>query len=146
MDTEFNDFQGELISMALVAEDGREWYESLGCESPSLWVKENVMSVIGVPPIDIYTFRTSLSKWFLKYNSVHIIADWPEDIAHFCKVLITGPGMKMSTPHLKFEIFDILYFSNIPHNALEDARAIKKSFLAEEDYWKKIFMVQNKTL
>ena len=26
IDTEFNEYRGALISMALVAEDGREWY------------------------------------------------------------------------------------------------------------------------
>jgi len=36
IDTEFNEFQGALISMALVAADGEEFYEVLACENPKV--------------------------------------------------------------------------------------------------------------
>ena len=35
IDTEYNGFKGALISMALIDEEGREWYEVLKCRSPS---------------------------------------------------------------------------------------------------------------
>lgn len=40
IDCEFNEFRGELISMALVAEDGREFYEVLPCPNPGAWVAQ----------------------------------------------------------------------------------------------------------
>lgn len=125
IDCEFNSFQGALISMALVAADGREWYESLGCDAPHPWVAENVMPVIGKPPILRERMQTSLQQWLSQFDTLHIVADWPEDIAHFCSFLITGPGMRLNTPPLTMEVRrDLDACSKVPHNALEDARGI----------------------
>lgn len=125
IDCEFNSFQGELISMALVAADGREWYESLGCDDPHPWVAENVMPVIGKPPILHERMQASLQQWLGHFDALHIVADWPEDIAHFCQFLITGPGMRLDTPPLTMEVRrDLDAHSKVPHNALEDARGI----------------------
>lgn len=125
IDTEFNGFQGDLISMALVSEDGHEWYESLGCENPTAWVMENVMPVIGKKPVTKKKAQSSLKRFLQQWQAVHIIADWPEDIAHFCQFLIVDAEFSMPTPHLTFEIREDIFFeSAIPHNALEDARAI----------------------
>jgi hypothetical protein len=44
IDTEFNEYHGALISLALVAEDGREWYGVRYCDDPGWWVREHVMS------------------------------------------------------------------------------------------------------
>lgn len=43
LDCEFNGFGGELISMALVDEQGKYFYEVLPCPQPIPWVQENVM-------------------------------------------------------------------------------------------------------
>ena len=57
----------------------------------------------------------------------------PEDIAHFCQSLIVGPGARINTPHLTMEIRrDLDAVSEIPHNALSDARAIRAVHLAME--------------
>ena len=132
VDTEFNDFRGALISMALVAEDGSEWYEALPCDNPRPWVAQNVMPIIGKQPLnDALGLATSLQKFLAQFDRVHIVADWPEDIAHFCAALIVGPGQCINTPPLTFEIDrnlpDTSTHSLIPHNALEDARALSKS-------------------
>jgi hypothetical protein len=131
LDCEFNEFRGELISMALVAEDGREWYEVLPCPHPGSWVAEHVMPLLEKAPIDPANFKHSLRRWLSKYDSVRIVADWPEDIAHFCQTLITGPGQRINTPPLTMEVRrDLdLVDSLTPHNALADARAIMKSHL-----------------
>lgn len=47
IDGEWNSFGGDLISLALVAEDGREWYEVLDCVDPHPWVAENVIPKLG---------------------------------------------------------------------------------------------------
>jgi hypothetical protein len=131
IDTEFNEFRGALISMALVSEDGREWYESLPCENPGPWVAQNVMPFIGKAPLSSASeLATSLSRFLMQFDSAHIVADWPEDISHFCNALIVGPGLRVNTPSLTFEIDRSLPntadISLIPHNALEDARALAR--------------------
>ncbi len=133
LDTEFNDFKGALISIALVDENGTSFYQSLGCESPSAWVDENVMPVINSEPIPKMYMQGLLGAFLCNYSSAHIVADWPEDIQHFCELLITGPGQRIHTPHLSFEIRrDLANTSDesaIPHNALEDARALRRMAL-----------------
>jgi hypothetical protein len=125
LDCEFNEFKGALISMALVAEDGREWYEVVPCEKPGAWVAENVMPILGKDPVSMESMQRSLALWLAQFGSVHVVADWPEDIAHFCQVLITGPGWRLDTPPLTMEVVRIDAGSTMPHNALCDARGIR---------------------
>jgi hypothetical protein len=126
LDCEFNEFKGELISMALVAEDGSEWYEVLPCENPGAWVKHHVMPILNKKPVvDGAAFSASLRAFLFKFDSIHIIADWPEDIAHFCESLIVGPGRRIGTPPLTMEIIRVDAPSKLPHNALADARGIR---------------------
>lgn len=137
IDTEFNEFRGELISLALVDEDGREFYEVLPCANPGPWVAQNVMPILGklVNHGDYETARMmmarSLHRFLRDYKAIHIVADWPEDIAHFCGALIIGPGMRIDTPPLTMEVRrDLDAVSDIPHNALADARAMRLVHLA----------------
>lgn len=126
LDCEFNEFKGDLISMALVAEDGREFYEVLPCVNPGAWVAEHVMPVLGKAPVAIGEFQISLQHFLRQFESVHIVADWPEDIQHFCNSLITGPGSRLNTPPLTMEVVRIDAPSDQPHNALADARGIER--------------------
>ena len=134
LDCEFNGFNGELISMALVSEHGDEFYEVL--ELPAHieidpWVKQNVMPILNKKPVDGFVFRRKLHEFLSNYSEVHIIADWPDDIKYFCQSLITGAGMMMSIPStLTMEIDRSLSNdkSEILHNALADARAIMQSW------------------
>src|SRR5574343_1488800 len=50
IDTEFNEYRGELISLALVSEDGREWYGVRFCDAPGWWVREHVMPHLNQEP------------------------------------------------------------------------------------------------
>ena len=132
IDTEFNEYKGELISMALVGEDGREWYEVLHMiEPPGPWVTQHVMPILGKKPMLRQFVQESLRNWLAAYPRVHIVADWPEDIQHFCDLLITGPGERIDTPFLTLEIRRDIGsdLSVIPHNALEDARALRRAEL-----------------
>jgi len=130
IDTEFNEFKGDLISMALVAEDGKEFYEVLACPNPGPWVAEHVMPILFKDPVRMDVFQQKLQQFLYQYHSVHLIADWPEDIKHFCEALITGPGMCLNYPPLTMECRRDLSSGNslIPHNALEDARAIADQY------------------
>lgn len=128
IDTEFNEFKGELISMALVAEDGAEFYEVLECKNPGAWVSINVMPILFKEPVSMDVFQMRLQAFLYRYDSIHIVADWPEDIQHFCSALITGPGLCLNYPPLTMECRRDLSSadSEVPHNALYDARAIFK--------------------
>lgn len=136
IDTEFNEFGGDLISMALVADDGQEFYEVLYLENDEKygsWVYFNVVPYLNKDPIDKQVFQAKLWQFINQWDEVHIIADWPDDIKYFCMSLITAPGMCIGTPlNLTMQIDRELNTesSAIPHNALEDARAIKR-------YWRK---------
>jgi hypothetical protein len=66
-----------------------------------------------------------------------MVADWPEDIAQFCNLLITGPGEMVPVPPLGFDLVPLGGFSTaansaVPHNALHDARALKEHVLGLE--------------
>lgn len=130
IDGEWNGFGGELISMALVAEDGSEFYEVLGCDDPEPWVSENVMPKLGKTPIDYDVLQQRLATFLTWFDAVHIVADWPEDIERFCRLLITGPGTRIDTPPLTMEIVRVDAPSENPHNALADARGLR-DLLAE---------------
>jgi len=132
LDCEFNGFRGELISMALVSETWHEWYEVLPCNNPVPWVAENVMPILGNKPVTRDRFQSSLQEFLCQFEKVHIVADWPEDIAHFCNALITGPGQRLTTPPLTMEVDRIDSTSDVPHNALADARGIRTAINAKE--------------
>lgn len=134
IDTEFNEHAGrhELISMALVAEDGREWYEVQWCARPGQWVTDNVMPKLGKTAITRSAFAESLREFLAGFKAVHIIGDWPTDIALFCDALIVGPGVRLDTPPLTMEVIRLDGESADPHNALADARAIRDVHLASQ--------------
>jgi hypothetical protein len=133
IDTEFNEFKGDLISMALVAEDGREWYEVTYCENPGPWVAQHVMPILNQTPVMKIAMQNSLALFLSRFPSIHLVADWPEDLAHFCNLLITGPGFRLDTPPLTMEVRrDLESLSALPHNALEDARANMRMHLELE--------------
>jgi len=129
IDCEFNDYKGELVSMALVSDDGDEFYEALHCDNPSTWVAKHVIPILNKEQIFFDDFQELLEEWLMKFDSVHLVADWPEDIQHFCNALITGPGDRLKTPPLTMEVVRINCPSDMPHNALWDARGIRNHFI-----------------
>lgn len=131
IDCEWNEFQGDLISMALAPEDkSAPFYEVLPCENPGAWVAEHVIPLTGKNEISIEEFRSKLHRYVMQFGSLHVVADWPEDVSHFCRALIVGPGLRMNTPPLTFEVLRIDTVSPIPHNALADAMAFRDAVLA----------------
>jgi len=132
IDTEFNEFKGELISMALVAEDGAEFYGVLECEHPGPWVKENVIPVLNKDPVPDYIFKMKLFGFLNWFDNIHLIADWPDDIKHFCEQIVVGPGEMMNIPSFTCEVRRDLSTkdSKIPHNSLADARALMEADIA----------------
>lgn len=146
LDTEFNGFGGELLSIALIAEDGSYFYRVFDFSDMELddWVLHNVIFYILLSP-DTETMDQSLcqpksdiqfqlSAFLNKYDSVEIIADWPDDIKYFCELMITGPGYSIPTPsQIKFTIDrELDSISKIPHHSYYDALANMELTLTKE--------------
>jgi hypothetical protein len=147
LDTEFNGFGGELISIALVPEYGdQEFYAVVPlAEEPHPWVARHVIPYLAaVPPgmsaepISRGEVARELALFLHHDDAPLIVADWPDDIAYFCKLLMTGPGQIVAVGNLRF-----LFMSNggistaensrVPHNALHDARALREHVLAQTE-------------
>ena len=145
LDTEFNGFGGALLSVALVPEDGEEFYATLAMDDDVLpWVERNVVPFLDHVPQALQSPRLSqrdasieLSHYLSVDPAPVIVADWPEDIAQFCNLLMTGPGEMVPVPVLTFQLVPLGGYSTaansaVPHNALHDARALKDHLLGLE--------------
>lgn len=131
LDCEFDGFGGNLISMALVRDNHNFFYEVVHHTVTDPWVAENVVPVLDQYPISMDEFRAELCNFLFQFpDGVHIIADWPDDIAYFTKALLTGPGTRINTPPLTMEIVRSDHKSLTPHNALADALGIWRDLCA----------------
>ena len=141
LDTEFNGFNGALLSVALVPEDGDEFYVTLACPEPlHPWVERNVMPFLDHVPVGLVSPRmdrleaaAALSAYLAPDPEPELIADWPEDFTQFCSLLMTGPGEMVPIPPLTLRLVPLQGYSTaansaVPHNALHDARALREHF------------------
>ena len=131
IDCEWNGFGGELISIGMCSESGDEFYEvmELPCEIDD-WVDENVIPILNKAPIKKMELQRLMEHWLSRFPTINIIADWPEDVQWFCRMLIIGPGLRIPTPPLSMEILRVDAPSEMPHNAIADARGIRDHVLA----------------
>ena len=135
LDTEFNDYGGELISLALVSEVGAKiLYIATPCSNPTPWVAENVIPIldVGTSPriVTADEFGSEIAEFLKDDKAPVIIADWPDDIRHFCAALITGPGCMVNLRSLQFEMVRVDSYPTtlvgaVQHNALWDALALR---------------------
>lgn len=139
LDTEFNGFGGALLSLALVPDDGgEEFYLTLECnDALEPWVERHVAPYLDTVPLALRAARQTrmaaaraVAHYLAGDGQAEILADWPEDIAQFCNLLMTGPGMMVQVPQLTFRLMPLPGFSTaansaVPHNALHDARALR---------------------
>jgi hypothetical protein len=131
IDCEFDGFGGDLISMALVTEDGREWYECCAVNGRKLepWVWDNVIPVLGKAPTPFSAFLTSLAGFMATLEGCEFIADHPADFTHLC----TAMDRMSADQDFRIPIACTMTLlrgspdiaSDVPHNALHDARALK---------------------
>jgi hypothetical protein len=144
LDCEYNGFGGELISLALVPEErgDEEFYAVLTSSAePNSWVAQNVVPYLDhVPeglkgaPLEREQAAILLAAWLTGLAEVEIVADWPEDIALFCRLITVGPGRMVPMPQLRFTLMSLPGFSTaansaVPHNALHDARSLRDHVL-----------------
>lgn len=145
LDTEFNGFGGELLSLALVREDGAALYlvhpESQMDANPDPWVLKNVILALYKVPKTVKVNQPLRDEWpgyireFLQGDErPYIVTDWPDDISYFCKSTITGPGLMAPIPSLRFEMVRVDAYPTevkgaIQHNAYWDAMALRHLLL-----------------
>jgi hypothetical protein len=145
LDTEYNGVGGALLSLALVPDDGDELYLTFQTEEPIVdWVQRHVVPYLDSVSEQLSCPRLSradavhaLERYLRHDDEAVIVADWPEDVAQFCNLLITGPGQMVDLRHLTFRLTPMSNFSTaanskVPHNALHDARAFRDHVLAME--------------
>jgi hypothetical protein len=139
LDCEFDGFGGPLLSLALVPDDNsEEYYAILEHDRPCTdWVERHVVPYLDTVPLALKAepqpaadVARELSRWLSPFDDVEIVADWPDDIAYFCKALLTGNGQMVTVPPLTFRLLNLAGFSTarnsaVPHNALHDARALR---------------------
>lgn len=139
LDTEYNGFGGQLLSLALVPEDGgEEFYVTLECDAAiDPWVERHVIPFLGMVPEGLKAQRMprraaaeALAAWLAHDEAPDIVADWPEDLAQLSMLLVVGPGEMLAVPPLSLHLISLHGFSpaansTIPHNALHDARALR---------------------
>jgi hypothetical protein len=142
LDTEFNGYLGELISLAIVSEEGPELYVSNvdRVENNVDWVRDNVIPVLtaaGAEPLcsNLEQISYEVEKFLECDANPVIFADWPDDIKYLCEVLITGPGKMIDVPRLKFRLVRIDSYPTtlqgaVQHNALWDARALRAALVS----------------
>ena len=142
LDTEYNGFGGALLSLALVPDDGDELYLTLKTEEPLVdWVERHVVPYLDTVPESLSCPRLSrrdaahaLERYLRHDEDPLIVADWPEDILHFCNLMMTGPGDMIELRDVTFRLVPMTNFSTaanskVPHNALHDARALRDHIL-----------------
>jgi hypothetical protein len=145
LDTEYNGWGGALLSLALVPDDGEELYVTLDWDCPlEPWVERHVVPYLDTVPEPLVSPRLSrddaaraISHYLAGDPGPLIIADWPEDIALFNALLLTGPGKMVEVPPLTFHFLELTGFSTaanskVPHNALHDARSLRDHVLSLE--------------
>ena len=148
LDTEYNGFGGELISIALVPEHGdQEFYATLPLpEVIHPWVMRNVIPYLNAVGQAFAHHEMSrldagqeLARYLAHDQEPVIVADWPDDIAFFCSLLTPGPGEIVDIGSLDFMLLrrpgsSVAANSKVPHNALHDARALRDTILEEDSF------------
>lgn len=128
LDTEFNGWGGELISIALVG-DGHEFYGACKTSQRLVqWVAENVEPKIGIPQIGYANMREALHGFLSSLpDGIEVVADWPCDFTYLTQLLVSAPGECLTKQLTMRLVYDTNYEPENPHNALSDAYALKRA-------------------
>lgn len=101
LDTEFNGFGGELMSLALVPADPAlpNFYEVVKWQAPlDPWVAKHVVPFLDMPPVSREAAGFALARYMCEASAPIVVADWPEDFTHLLGLLVTGPGTMRYVP------------------------------------------------
>jgi len=143
LDCEFNGYKGELISLALLREDGAKLYladlSAMYMVNLDPWVKQHVIPIVETPefmPKYVTNFTPDIEEFFQGDDNIVVHVDWPDDIKYLSELLLTGGGTMINIPTITFVLHRVdAYPSAIPglvqHNALADAYALRCKILEE---------------
>lgn len=133
LDTEFSSFGGQLISIALVSDDGDEFYAVRHLPTQMHpWVRENVVPILNQDPEDDHVIKRRLVAFLNRHRDQPIMADWGEDFCHLLMLLHEPDGFRYDVGDLEMRLFHGMKTQpTIPHNALSDARALHDAFYGE---------------
>lgn len=141
LDTEFNGFKGEIISLSLVRMDTKALY--LVFPRPihiNAWVDQHVIPYIRRVPKHVEIHQVFehdagklLEEFFKGDKSPEIVVDWPDDIKYLSELLLTGPGTMINVPALSFHLERIDAYPTrlagaVQHNAYWDAMALREKY------------------
>lgn len=149
LDTEFNGFGGELISLALVREDLESLYIVYNRpKNIEPWVAENVIPILwmGIDPVyqgkPVFRYdnigkavgASIIAAFLTEDDNPIIITDWPDDVKYLCEAIITSPGTMASINKLSFTIvrcdaYPTEVANAVQHNAWWDAVALRQLLL-----------------
>jgi hypothetical protein len=143
LDTEFNSFQGELMSIALAPGDKSKaaFYRVVegSWQHPRQmheWVTRHVAPHLytyggQTEPVSREQAARDLASYLrLSTPTPVIVADWPTDFSQLLDLLILGPGQMVGAPDFDMAYrslrgFNTADHSVVPHNALADAEALR---------------------
>lgn len=139
LDTEFNGFDGALISLALVSEAGPTLYLVYGVPAgPVPFVCDHVQPKLESVPACVEIRRVSPSQGAYEIEAFlrgdpepEIVADWPDDVRLCCQALMIEPGVMADIDRLRFEIHRVDPYPTdltgaVEHNAWWDAMALRQ--------------------
>jgi len=164
VDTEFNAWDGVLLSVGLISEQGQCFYAYRGDYKhvvTDAWVKEHVCPIMLDYPADIVPnvitpviepvsncMLFGSFAQFLHYSifmgqtdPVTFVADWPDDIKYLCQAIMTGPGKMIDTARsIHFQVQRVDSYPTdlanvVQHNALWDAIALRYALTGKSDYY-----------
>lgn len=137
LDAEFNGFGGALISIALVpeSEGAVPFYGAVECADPTPWVAAHVLPKLDIGPISYAELQGAFADYLATDAEPVLVADWPEDIVHAARLLVTGDGRRLILSAVRFELAEVVNFStaelsHVPHNAYHDAVALRTFCMA----------------
>ena len=164
LDTEFTDFvRPDLISIGLVAEDGREFYAELDDyqrDNCNDFVRKNVVPLLGRVPGAICNraeLTGRLRAWFDSLpEKTTIIYDFAGDWQLLSKVMFSqqqlpptnfGEPLHLDNSTITHPVFEkALNFTYTqdwpPHHALADARALMAGYRAWRAYMEPIWRIK----
>lgn len=125
LDTEFNGFGGALISIALVSDKGDAFYAVRQLpQSLHPWVAEHVVPFLNQQPESDDSLQTRLIEFLRAHENERMVGHWPEDFIHLLQLLSAGAGRAYPLT-LNMQLVKASQLqSEVPHNALSDARAL----------------------
>lgn len=129
LDTEFNGFGGELISIAMCSSTSKEELYAVRHlpANVNCWVRENVVPLLVADAEPDHLIRERVYSYLCRHQGHIIIADWPEDFTHLLSLLCEPNGFQRHVPGgLRLHLIQQTAIDpKLPHNALSDARALR---------------------